>query len=72
MRLRVDARERCYQGAECQFNYIRYDVLPDGLFHHVKTLERMAIGDFASILENGYVDAITIPEYKLTNDRIDT
>jgi hypothetical protein len=53
------------------WNFFRYDVLPDELFHHRKTFERMAIRDFASILENGYVGAIKLSEYKLTNEKID-
>jgi hypothetical protein len=31
----------------------------------------MAIRDFPSILENGYVEAIKLSEYKLANDKID-
>jgi hypothetical protein len=53
------------------WDFFRYDVLPDELFHHRKTFERMAIRDFASILENGCVDAIKVSEYKLANDKID-
>jgi hypothetical protein len=51
--------------------YSFFDVLPDELFHHRKTFERMAIRDFASVLENAYIDPVKISEYILTNDRID-
>jgi len=54
-----------------KWDYFRYDVLPDELFHHRKTLERMAIRDFASMFENKYVETIRISDYKLVNDRID-
>jgi hypothetical protein len=53
------------------WNYFRYNVLPDELFNHRKTFERMAIRDFASILENRYIEALILSEYKLTNDKID-
>jgi hypothetical protein len=53
------------------WDYFRYNVLPDELFNHRKTFERMAISDFASVLENGYIDAIKLSEYKLTNGKID-
>ena len=53
------------------WDYLRYNVLPDELFHHRKTFERMAIRDFASIFENGYVEIIKFSEYILTNGRID-
>jgi hypothetical protein len=54
------------------WDYFRYDVLPDELFHHRKTFERMAIRDFASILENGYIETMKLSEYKLANDKIDS
>jgi hypothetical protein len=53
------------------WDYFRYNVLPDELSYHRKTFERMAIRDFASVLESGYSDAIKISAYKLTNDKID-
>jgi hypothetical protein len=53
------------------WDYFRYNVLPDEIFHHRKTFERMAIRDFASIFENGYVDSIKISDYRLINDKID-
>ncbi|MGD0449920.1 MAG: GIY-YIG nuclease family protein [Candidatus Bathyarchaeia archaeon] len=53
------------------WDYFRYNVLPDELFHHRKTFERMAIRDFASILNNGSFLALSLSEYKLTNDKID-
>jgi hypothetical protein len=53
------------------WDYFRYNVLPDELFNHRKTFERMTIRDFASILENVYIDTMSLSEYKLTNDRID-
>jgi hypothetical protein len=42
------------------------------MFPHRKTIERMAIRDFASVLESSFTDAIRISEYKLTNDKIDS
>jgi len=54
-----------------KWNYFRYNVLPDEMFPHRKTIERMAIRDFGSILESGCADAIKLSEYKLTNDKID-
>jgi hypothetical protein len=54
------------------WNYFRYNVLPDEMFPHRKTIERMAIRDFASVLESSFTDAIRISEYKLTNDKIDS
>jgi len=53
------------------WDFFRYDVLPDELFHHRKTFERMAIRDFASILENSDVNPMKLSEYKLTNNKID-
>ena len=54
------------------WDYFRYNVLPDELFHHRKTFERMAIRDFASLLDNQDIDHIAISDYKLCNEKIDT
>jgi hypothetical protein len=53
------------------WNYFRYNVLPDEMVPHRKTFERMVIRDLASILENEYSDFIKISDYKLANDKID-
>ena len=53
------------------WDYFRYNVLPDELFHHRKTFERMAIRDFASIFDGPYAGLIKISDCKLTNDKID-
>lgn len=52
------------------WDYFRYNVLPNEVAPHRQTLERMAIRDIASILENGPAK-IRFSEYKLTNDKID-
>jgi hypothetical protein len=54
------------------WNYFRYDVLPDEMFPHRKTLERMIIADFASILESQGVESMKISDYRLANDKVDT
>ena len=55
------------------WNYFRYCVLPEALNPFRVSLERMMIRDFAEILGNkGGVDGITISEYKLANEKIDT
>ena len=55
------------------WNYFRYNVLPNQIASHRKTFERMIIRDFASVLENkGEINFIKISEYKLANDKIDT
>ena len=54
------------------WNYFRYNVLPNQIANHRKNLERMIIRDFASVLENkGKIDSIKISDYKLANDKID-
>jgi hypothetical protein len=56
-----------------KWDYFRYNVLPDEIATRRKTLERMIIRDFASVLENkGNIDSIKISDYKLANDKIDT
>jgi len=55
-----------------KWNYFRYNILPDEIAHHRRTFERMAIRDFASVLENMEgVDSLRISEYKLANSKID-
>jgi hypothetical protein len=55
------------------WNYFRYNVLPNEVAPHRVSLERMCIRDLASVLENKErVNSIKISNYKLTNDRIDT
>jgi hypothetical protein len=56
-----------------EWDHFRYDVLPDEIAHHRRTLERMIIRDFASVLENKEnIDSIKISGYKLANDKIDS
>jgi hypothetical protein len=55
------------------WNYFRYNVLPNKIAKHRKTFERMLIRDFASLLKNkGKIDSIPISDYVLANDKIDT
>jgi len=55
-----------------EWEYFRYNVLPDEAAPHRKTLERMIIRDFASVLESKEdVDSIRISEYRLANEKID-
>lgn len=55
------------------WDHFRYNVLPDEIAHHRRTLERMVIRDFASVLENKEnIDSVKISEYKLANDKIDS
>ena len=54
------------------WDYFRYDVLPDELFVHRVTLERMIIRDFASLISNSFVEPIRISDYKFVNDKIDS
>ena len=55
-----------------QWNYFRYDVLPDELFEYRLTLERMMIRSFATVLENKKnVESLNFSKYKLANDKID-
>jgi len=57
--------ERLRQEHLCieNWDYFRYNVLPDELFNHRKTLERMAIKDFSMIFDNNPLNEFT--EYKL-------
>jgi len=55
-----------------EWDYFRYNVLPDEMFPHRKTLERMVIADFASILESQDTGSVKISTYWLANDKIDT
>ena len=54
------------------WDYFRYNVLPDELFPHRVSLERMIIRDLASFLQNEYIEPIRISDYKLVNDKMDT
>lgn len=54
------------------WNYFRYNALPNQIASHRKTFERMVTRDFASVLENkGKIDSIKISDYRLANDKID-
>ena len=54
------------------WDYFRYNVLPDKLAPYRVVLERMMIRDFASVLKNKKdVKCISISEYSLANDKID-
>jgi hypothetical protein len=54
------------------WDYFRYDVLPDVLAPHRVTLERMLIRDFAALLPNKkHESSICISEYRLANSKID-
>ena len=54
------------------WDFFRYNVLPNEIAPHRKTFERMMIRDLASILENkGGVDCIGISDYKLANEKIE-
>ena len=56
-----------------EWNYFRYNVLPNEIAHHRNNLERMIIRDLASLMGNkGNFDSIKISEYKLANDKIDS
>jgi hypothetical protein len=58
-----------------KWNFFRYNILPQSLAKpkYRKTLERMLIRDYASILRNKKkISVKEISEYKLTNDKIDT
>lgn len=55
-----------------QWNYFRYDVLPDELFEFRLTLERMMIRSFATVLDNKkQINTLNFSQYKLANDKID-
>lgn len=54
------------------WNYFKYNVLPKQLEKHRKTIERMVIRDYATLLENKKgINCIKISDYKLANDKID-
>lgn len=54
------------------WDYFKYDVLPDELSEYRVTLERMVIRAFASVLSNKKrINTINFSSYKLTNDKID-
>ena len=54
------------------WDYYRYDVLPEELTKHRVSLERMLIREFACLLENKKDNqVISISDYKLANDKID-
>jgi hypothetical protein len=55
-----------------EWDYFRYNVLPDELFEHRVAVERMIIRDLASLLSNSLVEPIRISDYKLVNDKIDS
>lgn len=55
------------------WDYYRYDILPNEISDHRKTFERMLIRDLAALLENKVgLDFIRISDYKLANDKIDS
>jgi hypothetical protein len=54
-----------------EWDYFRYNVLPDEMFPHRKTFERMVIADFASVLESQDTGSVRISNYRLANDKID-
>jgi hypothetical protein len=55
------------------WDYFRYSVLPDRFAPYRVVLERMLIRDFASLLRNKKdVKCISISDYSLANDKIDT
>ena len=54
------------------WDYYKYNVLPPELEKHRLTIERMAIRDLASLLENDQgIDSRNISDYKLVNRKID-
>jgi hypothetical protein len=70
----ADLIKRLSQGHECipEWDYFRYDVLPDALAPFRLALERMLIRDFAAVLENAKgVVWKDVSGCKLVNDRID-
>lgn len=55
------------------WDYFRYNVLPNQIAKFRKTFERMIIRDLASLLENNAnIESAKISDYKLINDKIDT
>ena len=54
------------------WNFYRYDVLPQALQKFRVTLERMVIRNFATVLSNKRdIQTIKISEFRLANDKID-
>ena len=54
------------------WNYFRYNVLPDHLSSYRVALERMLIRDLATLLSNNKgIDTINISGYRLANEKID-
>ena len=54
------------------WNYFRYDVLPDVLADYRNTLERMMIRSYATIFENKKgVSSLSLSDYRLANEKID-
>ncbi len=54
------------------WDYFRYNVLPDELASHRVALERMLIRDMATLLHNKKdIDSLKVSEYRLVNERID-
>lgn len=54
------------------WDYYRYNVLPDQLSKHRVQFERMLIRDFVALLDNSKgLGKFNISEYKLVNDKID-
>jgi hypothetical protein len=54
------------------WNYFRYNVLPDHLSSNRVMLERMVIRDVATLLSNNKcIDTINISGYRLANEKID-
>ena len=54
------------------WDYFRYDVLPDELSDFRLTLERMMIRAFAAVLGNKKkIETLDISKYELANDKID-
>jgi hypothetical protein len=54
------------------WEFFRYDVLPDSLSSYRVTLERMMIRSYATVLGNKKdVESFSFSEYKLANDKID-
>ena len=54
------------------WDYFRYDVLPDELAPFRAMIERMVIRDFATLMSNNKdIKTISISDFKLTNEKID-
>ena len=55
-----------------EWTHFRYDILPNGMAPHRKTLERIVIRYFASVLANEKgVDSFPISQYPPANEKID-